>query len=84
MPPISHRFMANIDAAFVEQIFHIAKRQRKPDIEHHRQADNLAARFEIAKWVMFGHPTTLRNHSTHLKLVCSDSTFEGAYKGKYF
>ena len=66
--------MADIDAALVEQIFHIAKGQRKPDIEHRRQADNLAARFEIAKGIMFGHPTTLRNHSTHLKLVWSDST----------
>ena len=25
MPPISHRFMTDIDAAFVEKIFHIAK-----------------------------------------------------------
>ena len=25
MPPISHRFMADIDAALMEQIFHIAQ-----------------------------------------------------------
>ena len=74
MPPISHRFMADIDAAFVQQIFHIAKGQRETDIQHHRQADNLAARFEIAKWIRFGHPERLRNHPARLKQISSDST----------
>ncbi len=55
MPPKSDGFMADIDAALMQQIFHIAKGQRKPDIKHYRQADNLTTCFEVAKWVRFGH-----------------------------
>ena len=73
MPPVSHRFMADIDAAFVQQIFDIAKGQRETDVQHHRQADNLTARFEIAKWIRFGHPVRLRNRPARLKRFCSDS-----------
>ena len=69
MPPISDGFMADINAPFVEQIFHIAKGQRKPDVHHHRQADNLTTCFEIAKWIRFAHPTTLRNRPAPLKPV---------------
>ena len=29
MPPVSHSFMADIDATLMEQIFHIAKGQRE-------------------------------------------------------
>ena len=35
-----HRFMADIDAAFMQQVFNITKRQRKPDIHHHGQSDH--------------------------------------------
>ena len=51
--------MANIDAALVQQILDIPKGQRETSVEHHRQADNLAARFEVAKWIRFGHLQTL-------------------------
>ena len=61
MPPASNRFMTDIDAAFMEQTFHVAKGQRETDVQHYRQANNLTARFEIAKWIRFGHPARLRN-----------------------
>ena len=51
MPPESHSLMADIDAALVQQILEIAKGQRETDGQHRRQADNFAARFEIAKWI---------------------------------
>jgi hypothetical protein len=73
MPPKSHSFVAHIDAAFMKQVFHIAERQRKSHVQHHSQADYLTARFEIAKWIRFGHPTRLRNRPARLKLICSDS-----------
>ena len=76
MPPISHSLVADIDAPFMKRIFHISKRQRKSHVEHHRQADNLTARFEVAKWVRFGHIQTVRNRPTRLKLVCSDSALD--------
>ena len=74
MPPKSHSFVTDIDAALVQQIFNIPKGQRKPHIQHHRQADNLAARFEVANWVRFGHIRKVRNRPARLKLVCSAST----------
>ena len=55
VPPVSHRFMADIDAAFVQQILDISKGQRETDVQLYRQADYLTARFEIAKWIRFGH-----------------------------
>ena len=73
MPPIPHRFMADIDAAFMQQIFYVSKRQRKTNVQHHRQANDLAARFKVAKWVRFGHPTKLRNRPARLKPVSFDS-----------
>ncbi|WP_235862354.1 hypothetical protein [Roseovarius litorisediminis] len=72
--------MADIDAAFVEQIFHIAKRERKPHIQHHRQADNLTARFEIAKWIRFGHLHTLQIRRARLKTVSSDNAIVSIVK----
>ncbi len=35
VPPGANRFMADIDAAFVEQIFDLPQRKRIPDIHHH-------------------------------------------------
>jgi hypothetical protein len=31
-PPIADRFMVNVDASFIEEVFNIAKRKWKPDI----------------------------------------------------
>lgn len=55
MLPIPDGLMADIDAPFMEQIFNIAKGQRKPDIKHYRQADDPTARFKVATWIRFGH-----------------------------
>ena len=73
MPPESHSFMADIDAAFVQQIFHISKGQRERDVQHHRQADDLRTGFEITKRESFVYPKKLRNRLTRLNLFCSDS-----------
>ena len=66
--------MADIDAAFVQQIFHIAKGQREPNIQHHSQANDLGASFEIPKRGAFCHSARLRNHPARLKAVFSDKT----------
>ena len=78
MPPVSHSFMANIDAAFMEQVFDIAKGQWEAELQHHCQADNLAARFEIAKWIRFGHVQPLQIRPARLKPVCSESALPTA------
>ena len=49
MPPVPHSIMAYIDAALVKDILGVPERQREPHIHHNRQADNLTARFKIAK-----------------------------------
>ncbi len=56
----------------MQQIFHVAQRQREPDIEHHRQANDFGTGFEVAKWIRFCHPTRLQNRPARLKLVLSD------------
>ena len=41
VPPIAYCLMTHIDPAFLKQILNIAKRERKPDVQHHRKTDNL-------------------------------------------
>ena len=54
---------------------HITRRKSEPDIQHHRQADDLGARFKVTEWRAFCHMARLRNHPARLKLVLSDSAF---------
>lgn len=41
VPPEPHRFMADIDPALEQEIFHVPQAQRKPDIQHYHQPDDL-------------------------------------------
>jgi len=52
VPPQPHGFMADVDAAFEEQIFDVAPRKRIPDIQHHDHADDLRRRMKVAKRVL--------------------------------
>jgi len=47
-------FMANVDATFVDEVFDIAKRGRKPDIHHHLGLDDFGRSFEISERIL-GH-----------------------------
>ena len=58
----------------MEQILHIPKGKREPNIVHHRQANDLRAGFEIAKRRAFGHPMRLRDRPTPFKMISSDNT----------
>lgn len=40
-------FMADVDVSLLQQVLDIAQRQREPDIQHHRQADNLGSGLEV-------------------------------------
>ena len=66
MPPISHRFVVDIDVTLMEQVFHIAQRQRETDAEHNCQADSPAVRFEKAEWLSLFHGGKLRNRPARL------------------
>ena len=52
--PKPHALMANIYTTLVEQVFDVSKRERKPDIHHHRKLGNLRRCLEIAERVV-GH-----------------------------
>ena len=82
VPPKPHRFVADIDATFMQQILDIAKGKWKPDIHHHRQADDLWAGFEIPKRGAFCHPVTLVGRLARLKLVSSDTAPFGHQHGR--
>ena len=67
VPPEPHGLLADLDAAFVQQIFDIAQRQRVPDLEHHRQPYDLRARLEVAKREEFCHSARLAGGPTPLQ-----------------
>ena len=71
VPPEPHRLVADIDATFEQHVLNLAQRQRVADVHHHREADDLGRRVEIAERI--SHPTTLRNEPTRLKPTWSDS-----------
>ena len=66
--------MADVNAAFVEQVLNIPKRERKLDVQHHGQADDLGARFEIAEGAMIFHAENLFRHPARFNQVSSDNT----------
>ena len=70
--------MTDIDTAFVQQIFHVAQRKRKPDVQHHHKADDLWARLEVSEWGSFAHGRTLLPCPTCLEPVKSDNAFLNA------
>lgn len=74
--------MANVDAALVEQILDIPKRQREANVEHHRQADDLGAGLEVLKRGKFCHDRTLAGALPRLKASLSDKTRRRAYYGQ--
>lgn len=39
--PVPHTLVADVDAALMKQVLDIAKRERKPDIHHDRELDDL-------------------------------------------
>ena len=69
VPPEPHRLVADTDAKLVEQILHDAQRQRKSNVHHHCQADDLRRGFEVLKWV--GHRVWLGRPRTD-RFLCQD------------
>ena len=60
VPPEPHRLVTDVDAALVQQVLDVAKRQREPNGHHHRQADDLRTGLEKAKRRALGHDRKLR------------------------
>ncbi len=51
--------MADLDPAFLQLVLDVPERQREPDIQHHRQADDLRACFEVTEGAGYGHVARL-------------------------
>ena len=73
IPPKPNCFVADLNASFVQKIFHVTEWERKTNVQHHSQADDLRARFKVPEWGVFCHTARLRNRPPRLKLVLSDS-----------
>ncbi len=54
-----HRLMRDVDAALMQQVFHIPQRQRVAHLHHHREAHDLGARFEGAENAGVAHVVRL-------------------------
>ncbi len=67
LPPLTNGLVADLDTTLVEEVLDVSKRQREPDVEHHRQADDLRARLELVKRGAFGHPARLATRPARLK-----------------
>lgn len=50
--PKPNTLMADIDPAFMEQVFDVSKREREADIHHHRKLDDLGRCLEISEWIL--------------------------------
>ena len=74
MLPKPHRLVADVDTTLVEQILDIPERQWEPHIEHHCEADDLGARFEVLEGGAIGHARTLSAALPRLKRCYSDRT----------
>jgi hypothetical protein len=74
MPPVADRLVAHLDTALVQEVFNIPERKREPDVQHHRQADDLRARLEPLEGAGLGHRRRLVGPLPRLKPGLSDKT----------
>ena len=72
MPPEPNRFIADLDAALMQQVLDVAERQRETDVQHHRQADNFRATLKALERVRFRHDPKLRDRPARLNRNRSD------------
>ena len=75
VPPEPLRLVADIDAPFVQEVLDIAQRQRKANIHHDCQADDLRRRLEVAKRGALRHCRRLTCSLPRLKTRSFDSAF---------
>ena len=72
MPPVTHRLVTDVDAAFVQKIFDIPEREWEPNVKHYRETHDFRAALKALEWVGFSHGRTLRTQPAPLKTNPSD------------
>ena len=55
IPPVPHRFVADVDAALVQQVLDVSERKWKANVHHDRQANDLRAAVKVLEGVRFVH-----------------------------
>ncbi len=60
--PVPNSFMANLDAAVMDQIPNVSQRQRERVVAYLRQADDIGARLEVPERGALCHISRLANH----------------------
>ena len=73
IPTVPHRFVTDVDAALVQEIFDIPQRKEKSNVKHHCQTDDFRAGLEVLEWRALCHPRRLGRCAARLKWVLSDS-----------
>jgi hypothetical protein len=73
VPPIAHRLVADLNTTLVKQVFNVTQRQRETNVQHHRQAEDLWARLEVAEIGTLAHPEKLMKRRDRLKQSSSDN-----------
>jgi hypothetical protein len=71
--PEADTFVADINAALVQQVFNIPKRERKSDIHQYGELDDFGRGFEVAERVL-DHFLRLNTRNGHLKSGSADNT----------
>lgn len=59
VPPEPDRLMRDVDAALMQQVLNVPQRKRVQDLHHHREADDLWAKSEVAKNAGVAHRVRL-------------------------
>jgi hypothetical protein len=69
VPPEPDRFMRDVDASLVQQVFDIPQRKWVSDVHHHRKADDLGRRLEVTKYAGIAHAVRLAAHPSNGKPI---------------
>lgn len=74
--PVSPRtdgFIAHVDAALMQQVFDITRRQREAGVQHHGRADDFGRSPEVTKWAALLRDGKLLRRPARFNQVSSDS-----------
>jgi hypothetical protein len=71
VPPEPDRLVTEVDAAFEQDVFKLAQRQRISNIHHHCEADDLGGTVELTECIF--HLLRLKIDFVRLKPFCSDT-----------